>query len=289
LHAASFTDIQWVFGAAAPLLEQPLRLTFADIQANRVYKSAPRQGSCAERHERILKMLPDALRPSRFARDIHDHGAALTASGRKTMDLGDGREAFYEPTGQRYAEVRVDVIRQEVVVVFRGTRLSVGRDISTDVLSIAGIETAYYRWASALVAQVVREHAGMRIIVTGHSLGGGLVLYAVLRNPGVEGVAFNPVGLSWLTWLTTNRVERARTNAALTIISTRNANHIEPLTAFSLAHRTVLPGQLFFVETDASGPLLLHSAVTVVTGLERLAAIEAGGLACDGVLGALAH
>ena len=62
---------------------------------------------------------------------------------------------------------------------------------------------------------------------------------------------------------------------ALTIISTRNANHIEPLTAFLLAHRTVLPGQLFFVETDASGPLLLHSAVTVVTGLERLAAIEA--------------
>jgi predicted alpha/beta superfamily hydrolase len=36
----------------------------------------------------------------------------------------------------------------------------------------------------------------MRIIVTGHSLGGGLVLFAVLRNPGVEGVAFNPVGLS---------------------------------------------------------------------------------------------
>jgi hypothetical protein len=78
LLAASFTDIQWVFGAAARLLEQPLRLTFAGIQANRVYKWAPRQGSCAERHERILKMLPDALRLSRFARDIHDRGAALS-------------------------------------------------------------------------------------------------------------------------------------------------------------------------------------------------------------------
>jgi hypothetical protein len=89
--------------------------------------------------------------------------------------------------------------------------------------------------------------------------------------------------------LTTNRVERARTDAALTIISTRNAIHIEPLTAFSLAQRTVLPGQLFFVEIGASGPLLLHSAVTVVTGLERLAASEAGGLACDGIVGALAH
>jgi hypothetical protein len=277
----------WFFFKVFGVIAGHAKIT--DMQASRAYKAAPRAGTCAERRERIVKILPDALRLSRYVRDIYEHIAQLKAAGLKTMDLGDGRQAIYEPTGQRYAEIRVDAARHEVIVVFRGTRLTVGSDISTDVLSVTGIETAYYRWASSLVAQVAHEHAGMRVIVTGHSLGGGLVLYAVLRNPGVEGIAFNPVGLSWLTWLTTRRAERARTNSALTVISTRNANHIEPLTALSLAHRTVLPGQLFFVETEATGSLSLHGAVTVVTALERLTANEAEGSACDGVLGALAH
>ena len=33
----------------------------------------------------------------------------------------------------------------------------------------------------------------------------------------------------------------------------------------------------------------LHSITTLVAGLEQLAATEAGGLACEGVLGTLAH
>ena len=87
----------------------------------------------------------------------------------------------------------------------------------------------------------------------------------------------------------TNRAERMRTNAALTVVSTHSANHIEPITALSPAHRSVLPGQLYFIESQASGPLALHSMTTLVAGLEQLAATEAGGMACEDVLGTLAH
>jgi hypothetical protein len=258
-------------------------------QASRTYRKAPRSGTCAERQDRILQILPEALRLGRYARDIYEHGEDLKSSGLKIKDLGDGYTAYYEPNGQRYAEVRVDAAHLEAIVIFRGARHLIGSDISAGVMGLVGIETSYYRWGAALVAQVAREHPGMHVIATGHSFGGGLVLYAVLHNPGVQGVAFNPVGLSWWTWLRTNGVQRMRMSAALTVVSTHNANHIEPITALSLAHRSVLPGQLYFIESQASGPLALHSITALVAGLEQLAATEAGGLACKGVLGTLVH
>jgi hypothetical protein len=234
-------------------------------------------------------MLPEALRLGRYAQDIYAHGEDLEASGLKMKDLGDGYTAYYEPNGQRYAEVRVDAARHEAIVIFRGARHLVSSETSAGLMNLAGIETSYYRWGSALVAQVAREHPGMHVIATGHSLGGGLVLYAVLHNPGVEGVAFNPVGLSWWTWLRTSRIDRKRTNSALTVVSTHNANHIEPFTALSLAHRSVLPGELYFIDSQVSGPLALHKMTTLLTGLEQIAANDAGGAACDGVLGSIAY
>jgi Lipase (class 3) len=258
-------------------------------QASRTYRQAPRSGTCAERRDRFLQLLPEALRLGRYARDIYEHGEDLKDSELNIKDQGDGYTAYYDPNGERYAEVRVDATRLEAIVIFRGARHFSGSDISAGAMGLVGIETTYYRWGSALVAEVVREHPGMHVIVTGHSLGGGLVLYAVLHNHGVQGVAFNPVGLSRWTWLRTNRSERMRANGALTIVSTHNGNHIEPITALSLAHRSVLPGQLYFVESQASGPLALHSITTLVAGLEQLAATAAGGLACEDVLGSLAH
>lgn len=262
-----------------------------DAEAMDVYESTSRSGSCAERRERLLAILPDALRFSRYARDIAhaDHGSEMKAAGVKTLDLGDGRSAYSDGAGQRYAEARVDPERHQAVVIFRGTRLSSGSDISTDVLSFIGLQTGYYAWASSLVAQVVREHPGMAVVVTGESLGGGLTLYAVLHNPGVSGFAFNPAGLSLLTWATTRSSERARTNAAVTVISTRSADHIEPVTAISLAGRSVLPGHIFVVETGAFDALTLHSAKTVVAALEHTASTDAEGSVCDGDLGVLAN
>ncbi len=184
-------------------------------EAMRVYKSAPRAGTCAERREELLALLPEALRFGRYARDIYagGHGAEMEAAGVTKLDLGNDRSAYYDHAGRRYAEVQLEPDHQQAVVIFQGTRLSIGSDISTDVLSFVGIETAYYAWAASLVAQIVREHPGMAVVVTGDSLGGGLALYAVLHNPGVRGVVFNPAGLSQLTWASADPSERARTNA----------------------------------------------------------------------------
>jgi hypothetical protein len=260
-----------------------------DADAMRVYEEAPRAGSCEERRARILSLLPDALRYARLARDIGEdkHAAKMRAEGLATLDLGNGRTAHFEAAGRRYAEVVIDEQRRQAIVVFQGTRLAVQSDVTADIKSFIGLKSGYHRWASALVAQVVRDHPGMEVIVTGHSLGGGLAVYAVLQNPGVKGFAFNPAGLALLTWTKAGDADRTRTNAALTVVSTRNDDHIEPVTAISLAGRSVLPGHILVLETDARDPVSLHSAASVVQALEQVEATNAGGSVCEGDLGEL--
>lgn len=274
-----------IFGVAKALGLVVGGTKLTDMQANWAYRRAERLGSCAERRQRLVDLLPDAIRLARYARDVYaDPTDAPFSAKTKVIDLGGGRTGHFEPDGQRFAEVRIEPDRNEVVVVFRGTRLNVGSDLSTDALSLVGIETGYYRWAAGLVARVKKQHPGARIVVTGHSLGGGLVIYSVLHNPGVEGVAFDPVGLSWVTWLGASRADRIRASGALTIVAARNSEHLEPLTALSFARRTVLPGRPVLVEVDASGPIALHSSEKLLAGLEKLAANGASGKACEGVL-----
>src|SRR5262245_28445920 len=141
-----------------------------DLDATRVYENTPRQGSCEERRNRILATVPDALRFARLARNIYNskHETRMKSASLDTLELGSGATAHFESTGSRYAEVHIDEVRRQAVVVFRGTRLSVQSDVSTDVLNFVGLPTGYYRWASALAARVVREHPGMQVIATGH-------------------------------------------------------------------------------------------------------------------------
>jgi pimeloyl-ACP methyl ester carboxylesterase len=260
-------------------------------EALAVYDNVPRNGSCAERRERFRAILPDALRFGRYARDIYsaNRAAEMDRSGLATLDLGEGRHAYYSKMGRRYAEAPVEPDHRQVVVIFQGTRLAVGSDISTDVLNLIGVETPYYAWAAALVDQVVREHPGMKVVVTGDSLGGGLALYAVLNNPGVSGFVFNPAGLSLRTWANANPAERERTNDAIIAIAVRDLFRIEPVTALSLAGRSVLPGHLFFVEAGTVLPQRLHSAETMVATLERAVSAKPDRIDCDANLGVLAH
>ncbi len=231
-----------------------------DRDAMRAFERAPREGSCTERRARILAMLPDTLRLARFSRDIGEknHEAKMRGDGLATLDLGGGRTAYFRSNGRRYAEVQVDRERRQAVVIFHGTRPRVKTDLTTDFLGFIGVETRYYRWAAELVAQVVREHAGFEVVATGHSLGGGLAIYAVLKNPGVKGFAFNPAGLALLTWAGTSADDRERTSAAVTVVSIRNAKHIEPVTAISLAGRSVLPGRILVLEVDEGNTAALH-------------------------------
>jgi hypothetical protein len=231
------------------------------------------------------------LRFARYSRDIYTdgHGVEMEAAKLTMLDLGNGRTAYFDPTGRRYAELLVEPGQRQAVVIFQGTRLSVGSDISTDALSFIGVETPYYAWAASLVAQIVRDHPGMAVVVTGDSLGGGLGLYAVLRNPGVRAFVFNPAGLSVRSWAEATAAERARTNAAVTVISTRGWFRIEPVTALSLAGRSVLPGHIFVVPAGVLVSPILHSARTMVAALEHVASTNAAGTVCDGDMGILAN
>jgi hypothetical protein len=260
-----------------------------DADAMRVYEEAPRAGSCEDRRARIVALLPNALRFARLAHSVGEgrNEAKMKAEGLATLDLGNGRTAHFQANGKRYAEVVIDEQLRQAVVVFQGTRLAVQSDVTTDVVSFIGLKSGYHRWASALVAQVVRDHPGTEVVATGHSLGGGLAIYAVLKNPGVKGFAFNPAGLALLTWTKASGTDRSRTSAALTVVTTRSDERIDPVTAISLAGRSVLPGHILVLETDASGPVSLHSSATVVRTLEQAEASGAEGSVCEGDLGEL--
>jgi hypothetical protein len=258
-------------------------------RAMQAYRTAPRAGSCADRRKEFLAILPDALRFSVYARDIYTDGsdARMVLDNLTILNLGDGRTAYRSPEGERYAEARVDPTHNQAVVVFRGTRVTVRSDIYTDIASHIGLDTGYYTWAADLVARIVRENPDKSVVVTGQSLGGGLTIYSVLHNPGVRGFAFNPAGLSLLAWAATTPSQRARLNDAVTVISTRNANQIEPISALSFAGRSVLPGHIFVVETNVIDERTLHGPATIVDALTDLSASGVAGSACDGDIGVL--
>ena len=103
------------------------------------------------------------------------------------------------------------------------------------------------------------------------------------RRTGVRAVVFNPVGLGWTKWLRLSPIDRARINAATTVIATRNLDHIDPVTAVSLARRTVLPGTLIVLRSQAHTIVALHEAVEVTHAMEEVLS-HPREADCDGVI-----
>ena len=121
-----------------------------NLQAMHVFRALPRLGSCEERRNHWLAILPDALQYARYARDIYDKGSEMEMqkAGETSRQLGEDRFAYFDTAGQRYAEVRLDKEHGRIVVIFRGTRLDVASDVTTSVLNFVGLETGYYEWAA---------------------------------------------------------------------------------------------------------------------------------------------
>ncbi|MBK8095856.1 MAG: hypothetical protein IPK26_02040 [Planctomycetes bacterium] len=68
-------------------------------------------------------------------------------------------------------------------------------DVATDVFQAVGVLPQQYDLALGLATRA-RAHYGDDLLLTGHSLGGGLATYAGMHT-GTETMTFNSAGLSW--------------------------------------------------------------------------------------------
>ena len=89
------------------------------------------------------------------------------------------------------------------IVAFGGTMLALQKplqslsDVFTNLLNSTGLETSQYEFASGMVSHLINKLGYSDLIVTGHSLGGGLAAYSAARN-GIAAITFNAAGVPLL-------------------------------------------------------------------------------------------
>lgn len=86
----------------------------------------------------------------------------------------------------------------ELIISYRGTEPDDFGDVSADIAQFSGEVTTQHRNAARLLKNIIQNFDG-NITVTGHSLGGGLVTYAMSMNNlenRVSGITFNSAGIS---------------------------------------------------------------------------------------------
>lgn len=81
---------------------------------------------------------------------------------------------------------------QQVVLAFAGT--NDGQDVITDICQAIGLKTSQYSQA-VNIARTTKKVFGDKLVVTGHSLGGGLASVAALASRTFA-VTFNAAGLA---------------------------------------------------------------------------------------------
>jgi hypothetical protein len=235
-------------------------------------------GNCGERAGRLVERAGEAVRLARLSNDIYDHPYALqmkAAGQTKTSFRGaDGRTvvAHWDALSEGYAEEYAGDEDAPITVVFRGTRLQSMKDLTANVIQFSDVVPTKYRWAAALVDDVVARHAGRPVVVAGHSLGGGLAMYAALRTP-VRAVAFNPAGLSRAS-LGGLSVPQLRAVQERTIaFVARSGTVIEPVSALSLAGESAIVGRRYLIDVGAvPTPLRQHDMSRLAQSLADLAA-----------------
>lgn len=80
-----------------------------------------------------------------------------------------------------------------IVIAFEGTKVLQLDDLLTD-LSQLQVVPLQYQIGEAIAQRIITEHPGEHVVLTGHSLGGGIAQYAAARL-GKEAIVFNPAGL----------------------------------------------------------------------------------------------
>ncbi|MDR0736608.1 MAG: hypothetical protein LBF51_07240 [Zoogloeaceae bacterium] len=226
------------------------------------------QADCREYASEIEGRRAEYLLAARLSLDIYKRGAGKPQAGAITID-GKKVTVYFDPLSEGYAEAHHDAIENVKFIVFRGTRIDSAKDILTNLQQFIHIMPERYRWADELVMRVAAENPASRLFIAGHSLGGGLAMYAAMKH-GLEGVAFNPAGLSEgaVRNLSLSPADWRAGNRKITVFITRGKKAIDPVSALSLAGETTLAGRRYLVEEENGSSLMqLHGMKRLVRHL----------------------
>lgn len=117
--------------------------------------------------------------------------ATADPPGWKLLNRVLGQQGF---AASVYLQVADDG-RQRIVVAFRGTEGLTNLDAVTDAWNVL-FGSEQYLEAIRLVRSVQRRHPGVEILLTGHSLGGGLAAYSAAMT-GLPAIPLNAAGPSY--------------------------------------------------------------------------------------------
>lgn len=200
-----------------------LLIGYSTPTAARVF-SSQELAQCKQNTQAVVAQKAEILRYARLSSDVYDHydqasrtnvqtqSYCAAPPGAKVLLPADNRNRCTD-RAQLYkfdapaqflnlqtdfgAEVRLncleDTCAQPIEVIFRGTAFKY--DVSANIKQGDGALPDYYRQAADLVKSIAHGYPHRRVVVTGHSLGGGMALYAAQGVPNAFAYVFNPAGL----------------------------------------------------------------------------------------------
>jgi len=229
---------------------------------------------------------------ARLSNDIYQRqeGSQLKLEAVAEKDYRDanGRlvTSYRDIHSEGYAELHHERLPNVRILVFRGTKISSLKDITTNLVQFSNVLPARYRWADDLVARLQRQFPDTQLVLAGHSLGGGVAMYAGLLHQ-LPAVTFNPAGLSRgvVAELRLSSSQWQARGKQITAFISRSGQSVDPVSATSLAGRTVMAGRRYIVNLESGlSPLQQHQMAVLA---EKLASSSASVLfRCENDLGA---
>lgn len=278
---ATAQQIQWGGDATTSGLQELAR--FAASQYQRIESGSRAAlanergyGTCDMRAEALQLALPDAARLADLNRDLyfHPYDGQMWQKG-VTIDSAEIQPGlritvYRDPASDGYAELYPPLNGHAAVLIFRGTQITSANDIMANIAQFTGSIPPKYIWAASLAAQAARELNGAPLILSGHSLGGGLAMYAGLKNR-LPAVTFNPAGLSRAAFNGLSDSDIIQAGERTTTYISRSGSNVDPVAALSLAGDSIILGQRYVIDLGSlASPLQIHDVGVLANQLQKM-------------------